>query len=156
MDPSNTPRRSSASGRSSVVDSLRGFTLSGVRIPKEELQKKITFPEYLRLAMREAIRAKDGGTSAVAQFPEAARAEGAEPAEWPMVVFVNSKSGGRHGPELKARLQELMGEEQVITLYVYAYVRIRALYSFWYERTILCFDSYMRVVPCAGAIIHYI
>jgi hypothetical protein len=32
-----------------------------------------------------------------------------------MVVFVNSKSGGRHGPELKLRLHELISEEQVMT-----------------------------------------
>ncbi|KAI3444118.1 hypothetical protein Pfo_000783 [Paulownia fortunei] len=119
MDNPGTPSRSSVSGRSSVIDSLRGFTLSGVRIPKEELRKKITFPEYLRHAMREAIRAKNVGASAVVQLYEAAHAEGAEPvepAEWPMVVFINSKSGGRHGPQLMARLQELMGEEQVFDL----------------------------------------
>ncbi|KAL0404490.1 UNVERIFIED_CONTAM: Diacylglycerol kinase [Sesamum radiatum] len=119
MDAPVTPTRSSASGRSSVIDSLRGCTLSGVRVNKEELRRKITFPEYLRLAMREAIREKDVGAAAVAQYFEAAHAEGAEqvePAEWPMVVFINSKSGGRHGPELKARLQELMGEEQVFDL----------------------------------------
>jgi hypothetical protein len=28
-------------------------------------------------------------------------------------VFVNSRSGGRHGPELKVRLHELITEEQV-------------------------------------------
>ncbi|KAE8796899.1 diacylglycerol kinase 3-like [Hordeum vulgare] len=33
----------------------------------------------------------------------------------PMVVFVNSKSGGRHGPELKVRLHELISKEQVMT-----------------------------------------
>ena len=31
----------------------------------------------------------------------------------PLVVFVNSRSGGRHGPELKVRLHELITEEQV-------------------------------------------
>ncbi|KAK6127026.1 hypothetical protein DH2020_039224 [Rehmannia glutinosa] len=119
MDSPGTPSRTSGSGRSSVIDSLRGCTLSGVRIPREELKKKITFPEYIRLAMREAIQAKDVDAAAVVQFYEAAHAEGAEPAEppeFPLVVFINSKSGGRHGPELKARLQELMGEEQVFEL----------------------------------------
>ncbi|KAI4994236.1 hypothetical protein ZWY2020_029284 [Hordeum vulgare] len=33
----------------------------------------------------------------------------------PMVVFVHSKSGGRHGPELKVRLHELISKEQVTT-----------------------------------------
>ncbi|KAK4415246.1 Diacylglycerol kinase [Sesamum alatum] len=119
MDGPGTPTRSKASGRSSVIDSLRGCTLSGVAVNKEELRRKITFPEYLRHAMREAIRGKDVGAAAVVQYYEAAHGEGAEqvgPAEWPMVVFINSKSGGRHGPELKARLQELMGEEQVFDL----------------------------------------
>lgn len=114
MEPPGTARRVSASGRTSVIDSLRGFTLSGVRIDKEDLRKKITFPEYLRRAMTEAIRAKDAEAAAVVQLYEAAHAGGgADPTEWPIVVFINSKSGGRHGPKLKARLQELMGEEQV-------------------------------------------
>ncbi|GFQ01260.1 diacylglycerol kinase 4 [Phtheirospermum japonicum] len=119
MEPPGGATSSSASGRSSVIDSLRGFTLAGVRIDKEELRKKITFPAYLRIAMREAIQAKNISASGATRFYEVAHAEGAEsaePAEWPMVVFVNSKSGGRHGPELKARLQELMAEEQVFDL----------------------------------------
>ncbi|KAL8488783.1 hypothetical protein ACS0TY_024911 [Phlomoides rotata] len=119
MDPAGSPRQTAASGRSSVIDSVRGFSLSGVRISKEEVRKKITFPEYLRRSMREAIRAKNAGASTVTRIHEAAHAEGepaAEPAEWPMVVFINSRSGGRHGPKLKARLQELMGEEQVFDL----------------------------------------
>ncbi|PIN18228.1 Diacylglycerol kinase [Handroanthus impetiginosus] len=111
MNSPRTPSQPSGSGRSSVIDSLRGCTLSGVRIPKEELKKKITFPEYIRHAMREAIRAKDVEFSTVVQ-----PCEPAEPPECPLVVFINSKSGGRHGPELKARLQELMGEEQVFDL----------------------------------------
>ncbi|KAH6818567.1 diacylglycerol kinase 7 [Perilla frutescens var. frutescens] len=119
MSPPGTARRFSGSGRTSVIDSLRGFTLSGVRIDKEDLRKRITFPEYLRRAMTEAIRAKDADAAAVVHFYEEAHGGGAppvEPAEWPIVVFINSKSGGRHGPKLKARLQELMGEEQVFDL----------------------------------------
>ncbi|CAA0809692.1 Diacylglycerol kinase 4 [Striga hermonthica] len=112
MEPTGAPTSSSASGRTSVIDSIRGFTLAGVRVNKEELRRKVTIPRYLRLAMREAIRERSGGgTAAAARLQEVA-----EPAEWPTVVFVNSKSGGRHGPELKARLQELMGEEQVFDL----------------------------------------
>ncbi|KAK4485549.1 hypothetical protein RD792_008192 [Penstemon davidsonii] len=117
MDPPSAQSRGSA--RSSLIDSIRGCTLAGVRIHKDELRKKITFPEYLRLAVREAILAKDVSAPAVVQLHESAHAEGkepAEPAEMPLVVFINSKSGGRHGPELMARLQELMGEEQVFDL----------------------------------------
>ncbi|KAG6411792.1 hypothetical protein SASPL_129876 [Salvia splendens] len=105
------PPRLSPSGRSSLIDSLRAFSLSGVRVNKEHLQNKITFPEYLRRAMADAIRAKDA--SAVQLFEVG---QGQHPVEWPIVVFINSKSGGRHGPKLKARLQELMGEEQVFDL----------------------------------------
>lgn len=74
-------------------------------------------PEYLRLAMRVAIQAKD--VDSAKQHFDAAHAEGAQqpdPPESPLVVFINSKSGGRHGPELKARLQELMAEQQVFDL----------------------------------------
>ncbi|KAL3643192.1 Diacylglycerol kinase 7 [Castilleja foliolosa] len=119
MEPSRRPTSTSASGRSSMIDSLRGFTLAGARIDKEELRKKITFPAYLRKAMREAIQSKNANATGVARLYESAHAEGAEPvepAEWPVVVFINSKSGGRHGPELKARLEELMAEEQVFDL----------------------------------------
>lgn len=111
MAPPRKPRRLSTSGRSSLIDSIRGFTLSGVRVNKEDLQNKITFPEYLRRAMTEAIRAKDADAASAVQLFD--QGQGQQPAEWPLVVFINSKSGGRHGPKLKARLQELMGEEQV-------------------------------------------
>lgn len=117
MDSPGTPGRASASGRSSVIESIRGCTLSGVRIPRAELKKKIMFPEYIRLAVREAIRAKDVEAATVVQLYEAAHAQGAEPTdppEFPLVVFINPKSGGRHGPELMARLQDLMSEEQVL------------------------------------------
>lgn len=68
-------------------------------------------PEYIRLAIQEAIRSKD---PSVGEKYEINKTEQA--AEAPLVVFVNSKSGGRHGPALKGRLQELMGEEQVFDL----------------------------------------
>ncbi|KAK4392652.1 Diacylglycerol kinase [Sesamum angolense] len=116
MNSPDAPCWVSGSGRSAVIDSIRGCTISGVRIPKEDLKKKITCPDYIRLAMTEAIQGKDVDAATVVQFYEVAHAEGAEPAEppeFPLIVFINSKSGGRHGPELKARLQELMGEEQV-------------------------------------------
>ncbi|KAL0337800.1 UNVERIFIED_CONTAM: Diacylglycerol kinase [Sesamum calycinum] len=116
MNSPDAPCWVSGSGRSAVIDSIRGCTISGVRIPKEDLKKKITCPDYIRLAMTEAIQGKEVDAATVVQFYEVAHAEGAEPAEppeFPLIVFINSKSGGRHGPELKARLQELMGEEQV-------------------------------------------
>lgn len=95
------------SGRSSVMDSLRGCTMGGMRVDKEELKRKITMPEYLRRAIRDAIESKDAAGNR--HFDSAA-----EPSECPVVVFINPNSGGRHGPKLKSRLQELMGEEQVL------------------------------------------
>ncbi|GAA0150395.1 kinase [Lithospermum erythrorhizon] len=107
------------SPRGSVIESLKGCALSGLSIPKEELRKKIMFPEYLRLAMIEAIKEKDIEGNGVRRIYEAAHVDGAEeaePVDCPLVVFINSKSGGRHGNELKERLQTLMGEEQVFDL----------------------------------------
>ncbi|CAN4113600.1 unnamed protein product [Withania somnifera] len=115
----STLSRRTASARSSIVQSIKGFTLAGVKISKEELRRRITIPEYLRLAMREAIQTKDVDT--VKRYFDTAYSGGAEipqPPEGPIIVFINSKSGGRHGPQLKARLQELMGEEQVFDLSV--------------------------------------
>lgn len=88
--------------------------MAGARIPKEELRQKITLPEYMRLAMKEAIQAKNVEADIVTQLYQTSHADGVASPESPVVVFINSKSGGRHGPELKARLQTLMGEEQVI------------------------------------------
>lgn len=84
------------------------------RIPKEELKKKITMPRYLRLAMHDAIQAKDvqaGKSHYEGEF--GANSDPADSPESPLVVFINSRSGGRQGPEVKERLQQLMGEEQV-------------------------------------------
>lgn len=86
-----------------------------MRIDKEELKRRVIMPRYLRLAVVRAIREKNA--SAAAAAPAAIDGgEGEASPDAPMVVFVNSKSGGRHGPVLKQRLQELMGEEQVRVL----------------------------------------
>uniref|UniRef100_A0A0C9QX78 Diacylglycerol kinase n=1 Tax=Wollemia nobilis TaxID=56998 RepID=A0A0C9QX78_9CONI len=98
--------------RSSVVEPFNGCGLSGIRINKEELKKRLLVPEYLRCAIAEAVRKKE-----FMYDPDRHRWDGISSApEAAIVVFVNSKSGGRHGPSLKARLQELMGEEQVFDL----------------------------------------
>ncbi|KAM7267199.1 hypothetical protein ACFE04_009365 [Oxalis oulophora] len=95
--------------KSSMMESIRSCGISGLRINKEDLKKMLTMPHYLRRAMRDAIKSKDPDATAVA-----VAGDGNEVApECPMIVFVNSRSGGRHGPELKERLQELMSEEQV-------------------------------------------
>ncbi|KAF6149075.1 hypothetical protein GIB67_018653 [Kingdonia uniflora] len=99
--------------RSSLVDSIKGCGLSGIRIDKLDLKRRILIPKYLSLAMLEAIKSKDLNAVAVGE-----KLPCEEACEAPMVVFVNSRSGGRHGPALKERLQELMGEEQVFDLSV--------------------------------------
>ncbi|KAI5348900.1 PREDICTED: diacylglycerol kinase [Prunus dulcis] len=118
--PSSTTR---ISARSSMIDSFKSCTLSGMTIDKEELKKKLLMPQYLRFAMRDSIRLKDpsagesrlpGSRDLVATAT--AENEDQTPPESPMVVFINPRSGGRHGPMLKERLQMLMGEEQVFDL----------------------------------------
>ena len=96
--------------------SMRGCGLANltwVGVDKEELRQRLMMPEYIRLAMRDCIKRKD--TTAIPDhllLPGGAVADMAPHA--PMVVFINPKSGGRHGPVLKERLQQLMSEEQVL------------------------------------------
>ncbi|CAO2823019.1 unnamed protein product [Amaranthus hypochondriacus] len=111
----DSSRTSASSGRSSVIDSLRGCGLSGIRVDKEDLRRRILIPQYLRLAVRRAINSKD--VNAGVDSADLLASEEVEiPPEAPLVVFINSRSGGRHGPELMSRLQELITEEQVFDL----------------------------------------
>ncbi|XP_031481010.1 diacylglycerol kinase 4-like [Nymphaea colorata] len=99
--------------RTSLIDSLMGCGLAGPRIEKEDLQRRVVIPPYLRQALSESISRKDVPGDAEERFPW----DGSSTApEAPIVVFVNSRSGGRHGPALMARLQELISEEQVFDL----------------------------------------
>ncbi|KAH9618393.1 hypothetical protein KSS87_019926 [Heliosperma pusillum] len=96
--------------RTAMMDSFRGL-----RVDREELRRRISIPQYLRLAIRRAIYSKD--VAAGVDSADLLAADEVDiPPEGPMVVFINSRSGGRHGPELKLRLQQLMGEEQVYDL----------------------------------------
>ncbi|KAH0867145.1 hypothetical protein HID58_074167, partial [Brassica napus] len=107
--------------RSSTVDStaaMRGCGLANltwVGVDKEELRQRLLMPEYLRLAMRDCIKRKDATA-----IPDHLLLPGGGVADMaplaPMVVFINPKSGGRHGPVLKERLQQLMSDEQVFDL----------------------------------------
>ncbi|KAJ3693377.1 hypothetical protein LUZ60_008857 [Juncus effusus] len=111
-----TSTSTSSSSRLSLRDGLSrcgiGSILTGV--DKEELRRRVMIPDRLRSAMLEAVRLK---SSYVADFRADVAAEVEEEvAESPLVVFVNCKSGGRHGPILKGRLQELIGEDQVFDL----------------------------------------
>ncbi|KAJ4816505.1 Diacylglycerol kinase [Rhynchospora pubera] len=103
--------------RVSIWESLKGCGIFHKEIAKEELRQKIVMPKYLRVAMRTASTTRDVAAAAAAASSAVVGDE--EPMvapEAPLVVFVNSKSGGRHGPELKERLHELISEEQVFDL----------------------------------------
>lgn len=110
--PTNEDRKKVAV-RSSIVESIRGCGLSGMRIDKEDLKKQLTMPQYLRFAMRDSIRLLDPAAGEPRYRNRAEGEESTVPSS-PMVVFINSRSGGRHGPALKLRLQQLMSEEQVL------------------------------------------
>ncbi|GKV18197.1 hypothetical protein SLEP1_g28614 [Rubroshorea leprosula] len=103
--------------RSSMIDSIKGCALSGlvgIRVDKEELRRRLIMPDYLRLAMVDAIKSKD--VDAGEQHFKLRGPGEILPPEAPMVVFINPRSGGRNGQVLKERLQELMSEEQVFDL----------------------------------------
>lgn len=128
--PSSTGDSTRITARSSMIDSFRGCGLSGMRIDKEELKRRLLMPQYLRYAMRDSIRLKDPaagesrllgrGNSVSAAAPAAEDVEEERAPESPMVVFINSRSGGRHGPTLKERLQQLMSEEQVCNFSIFS------------------------------------
>ncbi|XP_008779557.1 diacylglycerol kinase 7-like [Phoenix dactylifera] len=103
--------------RSAIWDSIRGCGPAGMRIDKEELRRMILMPEYLRVAMAVSVRVKnwDVGLLAAASVKNRNDDEQAAP-EAPIVVFVNSRSGGRHGQAVKVWLQKLMTEDQVFDL----------------------------------------
>ncbi|KAL5840231.1 hypothetical protein ACOSQ4_012839 [Xanthoceras sorbifolium] len=108
--PSSTTR---IAARSSMIESFRSCGLSGMRIDKEELKRTVSIPEYLRTAMIDSIKQKDLAACQRHMLPGE---NDVDPPDAPLVVFVNSRSGGRYGPELKQRLQQLMGPEQVFDL----------------------------------------
>lgn len=111
MESPSTGETTRIAARASIVDSFKGCGLSGVRIDKEELRRRLLMPQYLRFAVRDSIRCKDP-TAGESHFRNRVE-ENVEPPEAPMVVFINPHSGGRHGPVLKERLQQLISEEQV-------------------------------------------
>ncbi|KAG4167683.1 hypothetical protein ERO13_A13G211400v2 [Gossypium hirsutum] len=113
---SSSPTRIVA--RSSMTDWIRACGLSGLagmKIDKEELRRRLSMPQYLRLAMLDSIKKKDvdGGDE---HFRSRSSDYDATVPQSPIVVFINSRSGGRHGPVLKERLQQLISEEQVFDL----------------------------------------
>ena len=109
--PSTAP-----SARVSILESVRACGVWGKEVDKAELRRQVVMPLHLRRAVAAAVAAKDeaAGVAAAAAAEEQGEGEKEEgPTVAPVVVFVNSRSGGRHGPELKVRLHELITEEQV-------------------------------------------
>jgi diacylglycerol kinase (ATP) len=111
--PSTAP-----SARVSIWESVRACGVWGKEVDKAELRRQVVMPLHLRRAVAAAVAAKDeaAGVAAAAAASAVEEEEGEKeegPTVAPVVVFVNSKSGGRHGPELKVRLHELITEEQV-------------------------------------------
>ncbi|WVZ73343.1 hypothetical protein U9M48_021662 [Paspalum notatum var. saurae] len=112
--PSTAP-----SARVSIWESVRACGVWRKEVDKAELRRQVVMPLHLRRAVAAAVKAKDeaaGVAAAAAAAEDTAEGEGEAPAVAPVVVFVNSRSGGRHGPELKVRLHELITEEQVFDL----------------------------------------
>jgi len=107
--PSTSP-----SARVSIWESVRASGLWGKEVEKADLRRHVVMPLYLRRAVAAAVAAKDEAAGMAAASAAEKEVEG--PLVAPVVVFVNSKSGGRHGPDLKVRLHELISDEQVFDL----------------------------------------
>jgi diacylglycerol kinase (ATP) len=135
--PSTTGDTKKVAVRSSIVESLRGCGLSGMRIDKEDLKKQLTMPQYLRYAMRDSIRLQDP-TAGEPRYRNRAEGEDSAVPSSPMVVFINPRSGGRHGPALKERLQQLMSEEQVLYVFYFFFVEFITLqFQFQFSSVLL-------------------
>ncbi|CAN8248403.1 unnamed protein product [Cochlearia groenlandica] len=109
------PRHSSLDSFGAMKVSLL-VNLASIRVSKEELRQRVMLPTYLRLAIRDCIQRRDDFSFSSAVV--AACSSAAEPPldndvtpEVPLMVFVNPKSGGRQGPLIKERLQNLISEE---------------------------------------------
>lgn len=94
--------------------------LASIRVSKAELRQRVMIPKYLRLAIRDCILRKDDSSTSLAPPSGSYRSP-----EVPLLVFVNPKSGGRQGPLIKERLQNLISEEQVCQIsFIYKKIKI--------------------------------
>lgn len=107
------PRHSSLDSFGAMKVSLL-VNLASIRVSKEELRQRVMLPKYLRLAIRDSILRKDDSSAASSSVAPPLDTNYLTP-EAPLIVFVNPKSGGRQGPLIKERLQNLISEEQVLT-----------------------------------------
>lgn len=100
--------------KSTLMEPPGGLCLQGWSINTEELRRHTVIPEYLRNAMADAVRSKG---FVYEERRHKGTGEENSP-EAPVVVFINSKSGGRLGPKLRNQLQDLISQEQVFDLSV--------------------------------------
>ncbi|KAG7613365.1 unnamed protein product [Arabidopsis thaliana] len=107
------PRHSSLDSFGAMKVSLL-VNLASIRVSKAELRQRVMLPQYLRIAIRDCILRKDDSFDASSSV--APPLDNALTPEVPLMVFVNPKSGGRQGPLIKERLQNLISEEQVYDL----------------------------------------
>ncbi|MCO5567530.1 hypothetical protein L7F22_021224 [Adiantum nelumboides] len=91
------------------------FDEQGKRISSNDELFRLEFvmPQYLRMAMAAAVESKlldrlGSDAPAPSQAPKAPL--------YPLIVMINSKSGGRKGPALRAVLNHLLSKEQVFDL----------------------------------------
>ncbi|CAD5335171.1 unnamed protein product [Arabidopsis thaliana] len=108
------PRHSSLDSFGAMKVSLL-VNLASIRVSKAELRQRVMLPQYLRIAIRDCILRKDDSFDASSSVAPPLENNALTP-EVPLMVFVNPKSGGRQGPLIKERLQNLISEEQVYDL----------------------------------------
>lgn len=81
----------------------------------ELFKRQFVMPQYLRVAMAAAVESKlfnDMGSNA------SSRQSPPEAPKFPLIVMINSKSGGRQGPRFRSVLSDLLSKEQVFDLAV--------------------------------------
>lgn len=93
------------------------FNEQGKRMSSRDEVFRLQFvmPQYLRMAMAAAVESKmvDAPVSNLPTHPQTTNAP-----LYPLIVMINSKSGGRKGPALRAVLNDLLSKEQVFDLSV--------------------------------------
>ncbi|KAH7657753.1 Diacylglycerol kinase (ATP) protein [Dioscorea alata] len=105
-------RKMAASSSTSEPSIWSSFRNSWLRIGKQELRRMVEIPSRIATAMTVAAMTKDADGPAYVVEPEKEERNLSE-APVVVVVFVNSRNGGRHGLMLKDRLQMLIGKDQV-------------------------------------------
>lgn len=91
------------------LGTLKSMSTKKWRGPNEdELRKMVVIPKYLSRDMANAV-----ATEGVANPEGPPLGDKIEAPSCPILVFINSKSGGRLGPELMEHFEYLISPEQV-------------------------------------------